>query len=138
MPVYIYVMEGIHGDRRLHIHQLISARDMDWAELVECWPYGEIIPTQIKDFEHRNNLGQYLTKEPAKLGRLRNDQNLFMASHNCQKPSVKSWSMGDDCTYTIPEGYEINASEHIKNKFGSFTYYVLKRKKRSLPSCNAQ
>lgn len=134
MPIYIYVMEGLHGDKRLHIHQLISAKDMDWAELVECWPYGAVFHTRIKDFDHRNHLGQYLTKEPAKLGRKRNDQNLFVASHGCRKPTVSSWGMADGMAYSVPDGCEVVHFEQIKNEFGNYLYYVIRKREAPLPS----
>lgn len=127
MPRYVYVIEGQHEGGRLHIHQLMSAEDMDWSELKSCWNCGEVFYTQIKDHEHRYHLGQYLTKEPAKLGKMCIDQNLFVASHSCLKPSVAKFTLPDERSYKVPEGYAIVHTEQIIDECGDCLYYILKR-----------
>lgn len=126
-PTYIYVCEGLHGEQRLHIHALFQAVDGDIEDLYSCWPYGQVLLTRIADLEHRDNLGQYLTKEPQKFGRDRNDRNLFVASHNCVKPTVHSYRVPDGSVFPIPAGYRKTHTEEIQNEFGCYHYMVLQR-----------
>lgn len=126
-PTYLYVCEGLHGDKRLHIHALLRAVDGDIEELQSCWPYGDVLLTRIADFEHRDNLAQYLTKEPQKLGRDRTDRNLFVASHNCVKPTVRSYRVPDGSVFPVPVGYRKAHTETVQNEFGCYHYMILRR-----------
>lgn len=131
-PVYIYVLEGMHGDCRCHVHALIQATDgNDIEELHSCWPYGLVELTQIANFEHKHNLARYLTKEPKKFGRDRGDRNLFVASHNCVKPIISSYLVPDDWEFSLPPGAQMIHSDRSENEFGVFQYV---KYRRSLPS----
>lgn len=131
-PVYIYVLEGLHGDRRYHVHALIQATEgNDIEELHSCWPYGLVEPTPIENFEHKDHLSQYLTKEPEKFGRDRGDRNLFVASHNCIKPTISSYLVSDDADISLPPGAQILHSDRSENAFGVFQYL---KYRRPLPS----
>lgn len=125
---YIYVMEGLHGDKRLHIHCLLSAAELDgegWAEIRKSWIYGDVSETVIENWEHRNHVGRYLSKEPRKLGRIRVGQRIFNASHNCEKPIKISYSIPDDTAFEVPDGYTVRANNPMKSEFGVFEFYVL-------------
>lgn len=128
---YIYVMEGLHGDHRPHIHALLKAADLDadgWAEIRKHWFYGSVEETAIANWEHRYEIGRYLSKEPRKHGRIHVGQRIFDCSRNLQRPRRTSYSLQDADSFQIPDGYEIVVSDCKNNPFGTFEYYVLKRK----------
>lgn len=126
---YIYVMEGLHGDKRLHIHALFPAMDGEsWAELLSSWQYGTAVETPMKSWEHRHHIGRYLSKEPRKLGRLKVGQRIFNASRNCERPTKTSYAIPDKAQFQIPEGYEAVAESPIRNIYGSYDYFLLVRK----------
>lgn len=130
---YLYVLEGLHGDHRLHIHLLTRQLDGVDELIHSLWHYGESYIKPIKNVEHRSSLGGYLTKEPAKLGRDRMDRNLFVASHSCRKPVVSRYTLYNDEEYSIPEGYVIAGSDRREeyddngNMIACFNYMLLRR-----------
>lgn len=126
-PTYIYVCEGLHGDERLHIHALIK-QDCPMDEIIACWPYGQERDVErLKNCEHRDHMARYLTKEPYKFGRDRNDRNLFVASHNCVKPLCHSYMIPDGQEIACPEGFQTVSTTEEINEFGRFVYKIYKR-----------
>ena len=127
---YIYVIEGLHGDHRPHIHALLKADDMDgdsWAIICKQWFYGTVSEFKIADWEHRNHIGHYLSKEPREKGRIHVGQRSFDCSRNLRRPRRISYSMPESNCFKIPDGYEIIVSDTKNNPFGSFEYFVLKK-----------
>lgn len=125
-PVYLYVLEGLHGDQRLHIHCLMQKVVDDIEELHSCWPFGAVELFDIQDLDHRDNLAQYLAKEPVKLGK-----HQFTASHNCIKPVVVRYGLQDGLLPDVPEGYDIVHQDSTVNEFGNFYYIVCRRATQS-------
>lgn len=125
--VYIYVMEGLHGDKRPHIHVLLNAEEGDIEAVNSLWYYGVATMTPLETFEHRDHLGQYLTKEPAKFGRDYSARNLFVASHNCRKPERSRYSLPDGMDYPVPDGWQVVYRDYKEAPCGRYAYYKLSR-----------
>lgn len=108
-PVYLYVVEGLHGDHHPHIHVLLkrtadSAEDI--AELSRIWKVGEVMMDEFRNVEWYNNPAQYLTKEPNKFVPRKLDRNCFVASHNCDRPIfLQPYYVNDFSEIEIPDGY---------------------------------
>lgn len=130
-PVYIYVMEGIHGDKRLHMHVLLKAEEGDVEAVTRLWTaYGAALLEPLATFEHRDNLAGYLSKEPAKFGRTQDkyrERNLFVASHNCRKPERHRYSLQDGLEWPVPEGWRVEYSDRREAPCGRYRYYHLAR-----------
>lgn len=123
-PVYLYVLEGLHGDKRLHIHALFQAEEGMKEAVAQCWSFGLVQAIPIETLEHRDEVARYIAKEPIKLGK-----HQYTASLNCVKP--KRWpayTIPDGAEPTLPDGYAVvRKSEDYQNKVGSFRYYLLRR-----------
>jgi hypothetical protein len=126
-PCYVYCMEGLHGDKRLHIHAILQRVPGDIEEIVSLWRYGEARMTPLESWEHCSHMGSYLTKEPRKLGRRRTDQNIFVASRSCVRPLPQYVRLEAGQQYCPPEGYVRIHAEDITNEVGEFHYAVYRR-----------
>lgn len=125
-PTYAYVLEGCHGDKRLHIHALFAQVDGDIQEFNDLWRYGNAEIIRIEDVEHRDTMGSYLTKEPRMLGRPHVGSRAFSTSLNCITPHPVSYRVDNSFVYAPPDGYRVVHSEQVNNEFGSFAYFVCK------------
>lgn len=129
---YLYVMEGLHGNKSLHIHAILKAEQLDsegWAEIIRCWQYGQ--PTsppyevEIKNWEHKNHVGIYLSKEPKDFGRKKVGQRIFNASHNLEKPTRYTYNIAEATEYTIPDGYILRHNSSKESDYGNFHFLIL-------------
>lgn len=122
--MYLYVLEGLHGEKRLHIHALFQAEDGMREDVAQCWGFGLVQAIPIETLEHRDEVARYIAKEPIKVGK-----HQYTASLNCAKP--KRWpvyTIPDGAEPTLPDGYAVvRKSEDYQNKVGSFRYYLLRR-----------
>lgn len=126
---YLYVIEGYHGDQRMHIHALLPALDGEsWAEIVKHWVYGAVIDTPIEQWEHGWQVSRYLSKEARKFGRKYVGQRTFDASRNCERPHLRRYAIPDEEEITVPEGYELKSDRSNVNPYGSYHYYIFARK----------
>lgn len=123
-PVYIYVLEGLHGDKRLHIHALFQAEEGMREAVAQCWSFGHTQAIAIETLEHRDEIAKYIAKEPVKLGK-----HQYTASLNCAKP--RRWpvyTLPDGAEVAVPEGYAVvSRSDQFENDVGTFRYLLCRR-----------
>lgn len=90
---YIYVIEGMHGDKRTHIHIVLNTPESGievYEELRAAWRGGSVDAKPLSDYETLGAVAQYLTKESmTEEGRAMKGVNAWHASRNCVKPIVK-------------------------------------------------
>lgn len=123
-PVYVYVLEGLHGDKRLHIHALFQAEEGMREAVAQCWGFGFAQFIGIETLEHRDEIAKYIAKEPVKLGK-----HQYTASLNCAKPRrYPVYTIADGERIAIPEGYAVvSQSEQYENDVGTFQYLLCRR-----------
>lgn len=89
---YIYVIEGMHGDKRTHIHVILNAPESGvkiFEELRASWRGGGIDAKPLSDYETLGAVARYLTKETlTEEGRTMKGAHAWHASRNCVKPTV--------------------------------------------------
>lgn len=88
-PVYLYVVEGYHGDHRPHIHLLLQKSAdpaEDIREIDRIWRSGAVEKYTLGEVEWRDDPALYLTKEPNKFVPKKLDRNCYVASRNCRRP----------------------------------------------------
>lgn len=129
---YIYVTEGLHGDKRVHHHMVINApgAGVDILEEIKaCWREGAVTKAERLDMLSLGALSKYLTKENVENGRAFKGSRSWIASRNLKVPKV-TYEFNDIAKVPFaPPGAHVIASESMKteNGFGSYTYlkYIL-------------
>ena len=108
---YMYVTEGMHGDKRLHHHIILPAAAEVKDIVRKHWsPNGHI------DFERISSRGydawaSYLTKEPRKTGRRHVGARMWTPSLNLEKPKVTTYEVEDSFRFEPPVGVVIRHNE---------------------------
>lgn len=116
---YIYVTEGVHGDKRLHHHMVLNVGISDLELLLSLWTYGDVHMERIDDRGYEG-LARYLTKEPREHGGS-NGLRSWTPSKNLKKPEIECSWVPDDMTLTAPPGAIIIESPlPYRNEFGEF------------------
>lgn len=119
---YIYVTEGLHGDKRVHHHLVINGTRDDLEVLRSLWPYGsvDLAPLSLRDGYFA--LAEYLTKEPRNGDRTLNGERCWVPSLNLDKPQVESCTIPDDLTLSVPPGAIVLDRDSQRNEYGEFVY----------------
>lgn len=116
---YVYVTEGVHGDKRLHHHMVLNGDMNDLELLCSLWAYGDVHIELIDDRGY-TGLAKYLTKEPREHGGS-NGLRSWTPSKGLKKPQTESSFVPDDMGLTIPPGAIIIENEPpYRNEFGEF------------------
>lgn len=107
---YMYVTEGLHGDKRLHHHIILPNTDQIKKEVKKLWKFGHV------DYEKISSRGydvwaSYLTKEPRKTGRRRVGDRMWTPSLNLTKPTVTTYEVDDNFRFEPPAGVVIRHNE---------------------------
>ena len=124
---YVYVVEGMHGDHRIHHHFVIQRADGDEMLLRCFWQKGSVDTRTIEDFGGYRKVARYLTKEPRKTGKLRVGQRMWTPSKGLIKPERLDVELPPGAHYSPPdkaipfEGEKF--PERIDNSFGSYVLY---------------
>lgn len=124
---YVYVMEGMHGDHRVHHHCVLKHAPGDFTLIRQCWPRGSCDIRTIADFGGHQKLAQYLSKEPRKTGKLRVGQRMWTPSKGLIRPERIDYDLNPGEHY-IPPANAIPAAggrmpERIDNAYGSYVLY---------------
>lgn len=107
---YMYVTEGLHGDKRLH-HHIILPYTQFLKEIVgKHWKLGYIGYERISSRGY-DLWGSYLTKEPRKTGRRRVGDRMWTPSLNLIKPTVTTYEVEDDFRFEPPAGVVVRHNE---------------------------
>ncbi len=119
---YIYITEGLHGDKRVHHHLVINGTEADLEVIRSLWPHGE---ADLAAFSLRDGyyaLAEYLTKEPRNGDRALNGSRCWTPSRGLAKPETECSTIPDSLTLTVPPGAVVLDSDSIRNEFGEFVY----------------
>lgn len=119
---YIYVTEGLHGDKRVHHHLVINGTGDDLELLRSLWVYGNVDLARLSIRDGYFALAEYLTKEPRNGDRDLNGERCWVPSLNLAKPEVDSCTIPDDLTLSVPPGAVVLDSDSMRNEFGEFAY----------------
>lgn len=118
---YIYVIEGLHGDKRLHHHMIVPDFPGIRELIRQQWGYGYI------DFERIAARGyeewaRYLTKEPRKTGRRYVGDRMWTPSIGLTKPEVVTYEVPDQYRYEPPPGVVITNNESWQTQWWCCQY----------------
>lgn len=116
---YIYITEGLHGDKRLHHHIVINSCD-DIDDVISLWIYGHVNYKSI-DPRQYGDLARYMTKEP-RGGIAQHGKRCWTPSKNLDKPTMESEIVSDDLVLVAPPGAVVLEREEHRTEFGEFTY----------------
>ena len=119
---YIYVTEGLHGDKRVHHHLVINGTDADLETLRSLWPYGGVSLARLSLRDGYYALAEYLTKEPRNGDRTLNGARCWTPSKGLRKPEIECSSIPDSLTLSVPPGAVVLDSDSIRNEFGDFVF----------------
>ena len=117
---YIYVTEGVHGDKRLHHHAVINGTGADLETLRSLWRYGAVHLEPVDAYGYEA-LAKYLTKEPRAHGSP-NGLRSWTPSRGLKKPKQESGWVPDDVTLCAPPGAVVLDSDSMTNQWGEFKY----------------
>lgn len=119
---YIYVTEGLHGDKRVHHHLVINGTGNDLETLRSLWPHGgaDLCGVSLRDGYYA--LAEYLTKEPRNGDRKLNGSRCWTPSTNLRKPEVESSLIPDSLTLSVPPGAVVLDRDSTCNEYGEFVY----------------
>lgn len=143
---YIYVLEGMHGDRRMH-HHVVLPRGPQAAMLMQLWTYGTSQAESIRDFASHSapgepalslseyirsdgplvgpakyehacfcKLAKYMTKEPRKTGRVRPGGRAYTPSRDHLRP--RKVVVEAEGSLVVPPGYVVISEGYADSSFG--------------------
>lgn len=122
---YVYVIEGLHGDHRYHIHLVLRDEDFSPAEVRFLWPGGLVDdePLLLSSTDSFRRTARYFCKErsdgiilPIGVRTWVASQSLYQKLPSTEKSTVLS---GD---ISIPSNVKWSESSCIKNPFGEYRY----------------
>lgn len=118
---YIYVIEGLHGDKRLHHHMIVpdlpGLREIvrrEWQ--LGYWDFERI------SFRGYDEWARYLTKEPRKTGRRYVGERMWTPSIGLKKPEVEVYEVPDGYRYEPPPGVVITNNEDWQTEWWQCQY----------------
>ena len=117
---YVYVTEGLHGDKRYHHHIVLNATAGDYELVRSLWIWGDQIdfePIAAREYEE---LARYITKE-AHEGRP-NGAQLWTTSRGLTKPTIETSWVDDNETLVPPAGCYVIEREERQNEFAGYSY----------------
>ena len=123
---YVYVIEGLHGGKRYHIHLVLRDEDFTVEEVRRCWPGGIVLdpePLMQWDGDTFLRTARYFTKERRDGDRLPERKRLWAASLSLYRklePPVKSVCSSGDIP--VPQGAKVHSCTRRANPFGRFHY----------------
>lgn len=127
---YLYVIEGQHGDKRIH-HHLVCEQPLGIEELQTLWGEGHCFIERIRDFRYLGKRGipaiaLYITKEPRKTGRAAVGRRMWTPSLGLNQPERIDFELPPGQPFTLPEG-TVSADDFPfpqRHDFGRCTYSI--------------
>lgn len=125
---YIYVMEGQHGEHRIHHHFVTRRAPGDGrGTFADLWGKGFVDLRTIDEFGGYRALARYLTKEPRKTGRLRVGARMWTPSIGLIQPERRDIDLQPGEHYSPPPGATAFAGERfperLENTFGTYVLF---------------
>lgn len=117
---YIYITEGLHGDKRLHHHLYLNATGDDLEIIRSLWRWGDDVQLSYISDKGYEGWAQYLSKERRESSL--NGKLMYVPSRNLRKPIVESELVDDDITVEAPPGAVDVVESGDRNEFASFKY----------------
>lgn len=118
---YIYVIEGLHGDKRLHHHMIIPSIPGGRELVKEEWKYGYTEFNRIREKGYEG-WARYLTKEPRKTGRRYVGDRMWTPSLGLKKPELEVYEVPDSYYYEPPPGSIITNNEDWQTEWFQCQY----------------
>ena len=126
---YIYVTEGLHGDKRLHHHIIINAAGPGDMELIKSqWVCGfaDVEAIRHSYYEPAGNyinyekLARYMAKERPE--ERPNGAQMWTRSRNLARPEVDIVTVPDDMTAAIPPGVHVIEHREERTEYAAFAF----------------
>lgn len=121
--LYVYCIETLHGDGRIHHHIVLNGTGQDYELLRSLWIYGSDLEfSQVETWGYEE-LAKYLTKEPREYGRNCVGERAWVGSRGLAKPEVSptEW-VNADVRLEPPLNAHVLRSNSFRNEWGSFSY----------------
>ncbi len=117
---YIYVPEHEHGDKRWHIHCILSGSGQSLSlmryDISQAWEMGAVQTEPLSgSVEEIMELSRYLTKERPEVG----DRG-FIPSKGLRRPEVDSRRVSDGTPLDAPASCYVLDSSEWRNSFGEY------------------
>ena len=122
---YIYCIEGLHSNGRIHHHILLNLPVDDLKLLSKLWKYGDEHDVNIEPFEQwgGKTLAQYLTKEPRNGDVAECGARSWAGSKNLAKPIIYPTQWVDaNIRLDTPINAHIVLNDTLQNEWGGYSY----------------
>lgn len=121
---YIYAIEGLHGNRRYHIHFISDYYELGPAEVQHLWRCGMVDsePVLLKDGGFRR-LAEYLNKERTDGFVIPIGRHPWSCSRtlNAKLPPPEKWT-DESGVIEVPDDAVWSKRGNIQNDFGAYYY----------------
>lgn len=118
--VYIYVPEGLHGDRRRHFHIFINSTGEDLEIIKSLWIWGTQIDLSYVGDKGYEGWATYLSKERREAPL--NGKKMFVTSKNCPRPKIEYQIVDDGASIEAPPGAVDVVDSANRNEYASYRY----------------
>ena len=120
---YVYNIETLHGDGRIHHHIVLNGTGQDYELLRSLWVYGTDLEFSRIETWGYEELAKYLTKEPREYGRSCVGERTWVGSRGLKRPEVQptEW-VSADVRLEPPVNAHVLRSQSFRNEWGSFSY----------------
>lgn len=119
---YVKRIEGLHGDKRYHIHFVCSGKDFDRDRLARLWGCGDVeFRELLLDFRGYARMRDYLLKERLDGLRFPLDKEPLSWSRSVRLPEVHTERVASGRIY-VPRNAVTVSTASCGNEWGAFQY----------------
>lgn len=121
---YVYIIEGLHGDHRFHVHLVLDDREFSHEQVESLWRLGVVHSAPVlQDSGGFRRLARYLNKERSDGARIPVGRHPWSASRtlNAKLPPVERWK-DSSSVIPVPPRVSWQTSAVIENDFGAHYY----------------
>ena len=121
--LYVYNIETLHGDGRIHHHLVLNGTGQDYELIRSLWTFGTDLEFSRVETWGYEELAKYLTKEPREYGRNCVGERAWVGSRGLAKPEVSptEW-VNADVRLEAPVNAHVLRTNSFRNEWGSFSY----------------
>lgn len=134
---YIYLIEGRHGDRRLHVHLVVRDSDFAPAEIRYLWGNGNVYdkPVLLSQYDSYRRLARYMNKEATDGVTIPIGARTWVCSKNllAKLPEPECFRAKSG-VIRIPKEAQARGVYQTQNEFGAYRYawYIQKKQRFAL------